>query len=142
MTSYEHRASVDVPADDLFAFVAEPGNLPKYFPDLTEVESTGGDGVHVEAEVGGRHVEAEGWIRVDRATRTLSWGTPGEDDYHGELTVADEGAGRSGITITLHTEHVGGPDVQRALEEAMAVLTHRATAETESDAAQKGDGWY
>ncbi|NUT96056.1 MAG: SRPBCC family protein [Saccharothrix sp.] len=142
MTSYTHRASVDLPADHLFGFLSRPEALPRYFPDLTEVEPTGGDHVHVEAEVGGRHVEAEGWLHVDRDRRTLSWGSPGEDDYHGELTVSDEGTGRSEVAVTLHTERAGGPDVQRGLEEAVAVLTQRATAETQTEAAEKGDDWY
>lgn len=142
MTSYAHQAEVDLAADRLFDFLADPRTLPRYLPELTEVEPVGGDRVHVEAEVGGRHVEAEGWLRVDRDRRTLSWGTPGEDDYHGELTVSDQGDGRSNVAITLHTERAGGPEVQRGLEEAVAVLAHRATAETDTEAAEKGNDWY
>ncbi|MBW4718184.1 SRPBCC family protein [Saccharothrix obliqua] len=142
MSSYQHRATVDLPPDRLFDYLAEPENLPRYFPDLTEVEPVGGDRVHVEADLGGRHVAADGWVRVDRDRRTLSWGTPGQDDYHGELSVTDRDAGRSEIAVTLHTEHTGGPDVQQALEEAVAVLTHRATAEHDTAATEKGDDWY
>jgi len=142
LSTYEHRATIDVPPDRLFDFLAEPNNLPRYFPKLTEVDPTGGDRVHVEADLGDRHVEAEGWLRVDRDRRTLSWGTPGESDYHGDLKVTDLDAGRSEIAVTLHTERAGGPDVQRGLEEAVAVLAHSATAETETESAEKGDNWF
>ncbi|RKT55288.1 SRPBCC family protein [Saccharothrix australiensis] len=142
MSSYEHRAAVDLAPDRLFDFLAEPKNLPRYFPELTEVDPVGGDRVHVEADLGDRHVAADGWLRVDRDRRTLSWGTPGETDYHGELSVTGQDAGRSEIVVTLHTERAGGPEIQRSLEEAVAVLAHRATAETDAAAAEKGDEWY
>ncbi|MEJ2854521.1 MULTISPECIES: hypothetical protein [unclassified Saccharothrix] len=38
MTSYAHRVTVDLPADDLFGFLSQPETLPRYFPALTEVE--------------------------------------------------------------------------------------------------------
>ncbi|MEU4806946.1 SRPBCC family protein [Actinosynnema sp. NPDC023587] len=142
MASYTHQVEVDLPSGRLFDFLADPRTLPQYMPKLTEVEPVGGDRVHVEADVGGKHITTEGWLRVDRDRHTLSWGTPGEDDYHGELTVSDHGAGRSEIAITLHTERAGGPDVQRGLEEAVAVLTHRATAETDTQAAERGNDWF
>ncbi|MBB5958038.1 uncharacterized protein YndB with AHSA1/START domain [Saccharothrix tamanrassetensis] len=142
MGSYEHRASVDLAADRLFDLLSDRENLPRYFPVMSELDPAGGDRVHVEAELGGRHVEAEAWLRVDRERRMLSWGTPGEDDYHGELAVNDQGAGRSEIVVTLHTERAGGPDIQRSLEETVAVLTHRATAEADTAAAEKGDDWF
>ncbi|MFI6027285.1 SRPBCC family protein [Amycolatopsis magusensis] len=141
MPSYHHTGTVDVPAEDLFGYLAEPGNLPHFLPSMTEAHREGGDRVHVEAEVHGKHVEGEAWLRVDQGARTLRWGAPGEDDYHGELSVTETEPGTSEVTIELHTERAGGDDVQRGLEEAVATLSQRAAAETDEEAAEHQEGW-
>ncbi|MBB4684471.1 SRPBCC family protein [Amycolatopsis jiangsuensis] len=141
MPSYDYTAQVDVPADQLFGYLAKPGNLPAFLPALTEARPVEGDRVHVEADVDGRHVAGEAWLHVDRGARTLSWGAPGEDDYHGDLSVRDHGENDSEVTIRLHTERAGGEEVQRGLEEAVAALAHRAAAETDLSAAEHQEGW-
>ncbi|QFU89369.1 Polyketide cyclase / dehydrase and lipid transport [Amycolatopsis sp. YIM 10] len=141
MPTYDHTGTVDVPAADLFGYLAEPGNLPDFLPAMTEAHREGGGQVHVEAEVRGEHVEGEAWLRVDETTRTLSWGAPGEGDYHGDLRVTETEPGTSEVTIRLHTERAGGEEIQRALEDAVATLSQRAAAKTDREAADHQDGW-
>lgn len=130
MTTYTHTAEADIPADTLFAFLADPTNLPRYFPQMTAAEPEGGEQVHVEAEVHGHHVEGEAWVRPDVSRRTLEWGAEGPDDYHGELRVEEVAAGRSRLTISLHSvREAKGDEVQRGLEETVAVLTQTAAAD-------------
>src|SRR5690606_9648436 len=57
MTTYTHTADTDIAADTLFGFLADPRNLPRYFPEMTVAEPQGGESVHVEANVHGEHVE-------------------------------------------------------------------------------------
>ena len=130
MTTYTHTAEADIPADTLFRFLADPTNLPRYFPQMTAAEPEGGEQVHVEAEVHGHHVEGEAWVRPDASRRTLEWGAEGPDDYHGELQVEEVAAGRSRLTISLHSvREAKGDEVQRGLEETVAVLTQTAAAD-------------
>src|SRR5262245_58192830 len=103
MTTYTHTADADIPADVLFRFLADPQNLPRYFPQMTAAEPEGGETVHVEAEVHGKHVEGEAWVRPDEAARRLSWGAEGPDDYHGALRVDEVEPGRCRITVELHS---------------------------------------
>ncbi|HEY8371400.1 MAG TPA: SRPBCC family protein [Pseudonocardiaceae bacterium] len=131
MGDFRHVAPVDMPADELFDFLAKPDNLPRYFPAMTEAEPVGGDRVHVEADLGNRHVEAEAWLQVDRRNRHLSWGAPGEDDYHGELTIVEQGPNRCEVSVTLHTERAGGDEVQRGLEQTLASLAQRAVRDAD-----------
>ncbi|HEY7596768.1 MAG TPA: SRPBCC family protein [Actinophytocola sp.] len=132
MTTYTHTAEADVPADVLFRFLAEPRNLPRYFPQMTAAEPEGGDVVHVAAEVHGEHVEGEAWLHTRGMERRLEWGAEGPDDYHGELQVDDLEPGRSRITVSLHSvREAGGDEVQRGLEEAVAALTQAAAADAD-----------
>ncbi|MFD1149752.1 SRPBCC family protein [Saccharothrix hoggarensis] len=114
MTSYEHRAPVEMAAGELFDFLSRPGSLPQHLPGLSGSTP-----------------------RVDHDRRRVSWE---EGGYRGELTVVDAGAGRSEVTIAVATEEPG--DVQRELEEALAAVVHRATAEADVKAASEQDTWY
>jgi hypothetical protein len=136
MTKYTHTAEADIPADTLFGFLADPTNLPRYFPQMTRAEPEGGESVHVEADVHGHHVEGEAWVRPDPEARTLAWGAEGPDDYHGELEIEDVAPGRSRLTVTLHSvREASGDEVQEGLKQTVAALTQAATAD--NDAAQR-----
>jgi hypothetical protein len=114
MTSYEHRAEVDLGADELFAFLARPESLPQHLPGLAG--STPG---------------------IDHEHRRLTWE---EGGYRGELVVVDDGPGRSQVAVAVKTDH--GGDVDRELREAVAALTHRAAGEAESSATADENSWY
>ncbi|WP_092533119.1 SRPBCC family protein [Amycolatopsis arida] len=146
MGDYRYSAPVELPADQVFAFVAEPRNLPKYFPRVTTAEPKdtaepeGGDAVHVEAELAHRHVEEEAWLRRDPERRALSWGAE-DDEYHGELRVEERGPDAAEVHVALHTGHADGERVQRELERTVAAITHLAAAETDVAAADDQRGW-
>ncbi|SEP37430.1 SRPBCC family protein [Amycolatopsis saalfeldensis] len=142
MTDYRHTATIDLPADELFAYLREPRNLPHYFPQMREAEPQGGDAVHVEADVGGERVEGEAWLTVDEGARKLSWGAQGPHDYHGELTIDEQAPGGSRLTITLHSVRESeGEQVQRGLEETVAALAHTAVADSDVENAEAEGGW-
>nr|WP_081687334.1 SRPBCC family protein [Glycomyces tenuis] len=130
MATYTHTAEADVNADALFGFLAEPRNLPRYFPQMTTAEPEGGETVRVEADVHGDHVEGEAWVRPSPADRRLEWGAEGPDDYHGELRVDESSPGRSRITISLHSvREAEGGEVQDGLERTVEALTRAAEAD-------------
>jgi len=142
MTEYRHTATADIPADELFAFLSHPENLPRYFPEMKVAEPRGGDTMHVEAEVHGERVASEAWLHTDEGTRSLKWGAEGPDDYHGELRIAEAGPASSEITVTLHSvREAEGGEVQRGLEETIAAMTHAATSDADVEAAEGQGGW-
>ncbi|MEV0074235.1 MULTISPECIES: SRPBCC family protein [unclassified Amycolatopsis] len=132
MADYHHSASVELPADELFAYLREPRNLPHYFTQMQEAEPQGGEAVHVEAEIHGEHIEGEAWLKVDEANRTLSWGSQGPHDYQGELSIADAGPAASRVEVTLRSVREGsGEEIQRGLEETVAALAYTAVADSD-----------
>lgn len=142
MTEYRHTATIEMPAADLFAYLREPRNLPRYFPQMSRAEPEGGEAVHVEADVHGEHVEGEAWLKVDEANRSLRWGAQGPHDYQGELSIEDAGPAASRLTVTLHSVRDADDEtVQRGLEETVAALAHTVTADADVDAAEKEGGW-
>ncbi|HEY0166553.1 MAG TPA: SRPBCC family protein [Jatrophihabitans sp.] len=116
-------ASIDVaaPADELFDYLSQVENLPHYFERMTSVTDNEDGTISVTADLGDRVVEGEAWFEVDRAARTLSWGSEGPNDYSGQLQVTGDGS-NSMVEVTLRTERAGGPEIQEGIEQTVAVI--------------------
>ncbi len=111
MPEYQRSLTIDATPDELFSFLSEVENLPKYFARLTSAHPATGDEVHVTATLpaeatGGspQTVESDATFSIDADNRSISWGTETEHHYHGELQVTPVGEGAS-VAVTLHTEH-------------------------------------
>lgn len=141
MTEHEYAAPVDVPADQVFEYVAEPANLPEFLSVVSEAHAAGGDRVAVQADVHGHRVDGEGWLRADRESRTLRWGVPEQDDYSGELIVREDGVDRCTVVVRLNTTRADADEVRRELAEAVAALAQGAAARTDAERADRQQGW-
>ena len=118
MGDFEKSGLVHAPAQQLFDFLSDVRNLPRYLARMTSAEPAG-EGVHVEAVgPGGRHEAGDAWFRVDDATRRIAWGSEGVTDYRGELEVSGDDAA-STVSLRLHTGFEGG-DTDADLEGALA----------------------
>jgi hypothetical protein len=111
MDTHEYEAPVDLPADEVYRHAADPANLPTAI--------TGGD---------------VGWCDADPAAKTISWGTEGETETRGQLTVHDEGADR--CRIVVRSQHTDGN-----VAEGVAELAHAASARTDSQRGEHQQGW-
>jgi hypothetical protein len=114
MGDYSGSADAGVPAGQLFGYLSDISNLPRYFTAMTSAEPAGQDEVHVVADAGGATREAEAWFRVDRERRHLEWGSEGPGNYHGSLDVTGDGATAS-VRVFLHTERAGSGDIGRGI---------------------------
>ena len=125
----DHSGSADVgaPAGQLFGYLSEVSNLPRYFTAMTSAEPAGQDEVHVVADVDGVTREGDAWFRVDRERRHLEWGSEGPDNYHGYLDVTGGGAMAS-VTVFLHTERVDSGDIDRGIAGTLAEIKRLAEA--------------
>ncbi|SDQ17062.1 SRPBCC family protein [Actinopolyspora saharensis] len=120
MGDYQHSATVRTDAASLFEYLADVNRLPDYFEGMVSVESTGQYTVHTVAQVEGQRREGEAWLEIDTSSRSMRWGTEGDNQYHGELEVAEAGDGQSTVTVSLHTERADGPGVRAGLEQTLA----------------------
>jgi carbon monoxide dehydrogenase subunit G len=142
MADYERSQTVDAKADDVFGYLSDVGNLPRYFSRMTDAEATDGDAVRVTAQIdagsdgaaggesgeGTREVEGEAWFKVDEAARTITWGSEGPNDYRGGLEVSGNGDSAT-VTVRLHTERDEAdeiePELAWTLENVMGLVEGR-----------------
>lgn len=123
MADYEKTTTVRLAPEDLFAYLSDIENLPRYMPFLERARPLGGDRVQVTAkgdpgaDAGpSAEVTSEAWMRVVRDARKLAWGAPGADDYSGELDVdAGDEPGESRLTVRLHTGRDAHDDIERGI---------------------------
>jgi uncharacterized membrane protein len=122
MGDYEADIRVRVTEEELFDYLSDVANLPKYFPRLTAAEPLEGEKVHVTAKLpSGEEVERDAWFKVDRDNKTLSWGSEGPNDYHGHLTVTGVGE-NSAVAVTVSTARVEGHRIQDGVNETVAEI--------------------
>jgi uncharacterized membrane protein len=119
MADYEARTELGADADEVFHYLSDVANLPRYFTRMTSAEPGDGEEVHVTADLGDRTVEGEAWFRIDNDAHTLAWGSEGDNNYHGQLQVSEHGLASS-VSVTLSTDRVAEPQIQDGLEQTLA----------------------
>ena len=152
--------TVDVAPDVLFDYLSDIERRCNYLPWLTDVHRTAPrpaearawkprpqQPVHEQVEVtaempaGGESdqaVHSEAWIDIVEENRSLRWGAPGEQDYHGELDIHFVADGTSRLTVRLHTTHSPDQDIDDYLHHALETIktTVEQTPTTASDTPQ------
>ena len=105
---YEQSKIVEAPPDEVFAWLSDVGNLPKYLPPIKEASIEGssapgkpGQRLWLRGEIPNRgEFENEGYLSVDESDRRMEWGAEVSRDYSGQLTVAEHDGG-SEVTVNL-----------------------------------------
>ena len=109
MQEYEQSRAIAAPANEVFAWVSDVENLPKYLPPIKDAriegsaaEGSPGERVEMLVEIPDRgEFESEGYFDVDAEARTMRWGAETGRDYSGRLTVAEAGDGQCEVTVHL-----------------------------------------
>jgi uncharacterized membrane protein len=120
----DFRGSVTVHAADgaLFDYLADVGNLPRYFVRMTSATPGDGEEVHTAARLpDGQEVAGDAWFRTDQAAGRIEWGSEGPNSYHGSLEITDA-AGDTEVELRLHTTRVadGDDQVQQGVHDTLA----------------------
>lgn len=130
MADFEQTQTVDASAEDVFTYLADVRNLPRYFPHMTDARPTGGEDVEVAARVDGDEHRSHAWFRADEQAQRIMWGSENDDGYEGWLTIEGDGAlPPTRLVLHLHTPDAMpadriDEDLRRSLE------TIKATAES------------
>lgn len=122
MGDFEHTTTISRDPDTVFAYLAAAENLPRYVEAMKQAEPTGGDEVHVVAEVEGHRYEGEAWMHADADALSIRWGADDSGAYHGELFVIGIGDVESRVRITLHTEHHDGAGIDDGLRRTLETI--------------------
>ena len=92
MPEYTDRIDVAAAPDAVFRFVSDVQNLPKYLPTVHKAHARQGERVEVDGQANGHAYQSEGWFKVDEASRTMTWGSDGSNDYSGRMVVSGGGS--------------------------------------------------
>ncbi len=151
MSEYQQTQAIDAPAEDVFAWLADVNNLPKYLPPVVEASIQGpsaegapGQRIRTTLEYPGGEgtFDAEGYFAVDEGRRRLEWGAEVERDYSGWLEVAG-GADGNSSEVTVHLsfgERSVEPDMQEQAPEGSDPLAEGISATLESIRRQIEEG--
>ena len=115
MHEYHQSKKVQASADDVFDFVADIKNLPKYLPTVQKASPQQGERIQVEGEAGGHHYKSDGYFRVDKENRRLEWGSDGENNYSGSLEVKEAGDAASEVGVNIQFDPK--PELAKKFEE-------------------------
>ena len=99
MPEYEQSIMIDAPADDVFNFVSNLSNLPRYLPTLHSAEAEGQDRVRVQGGAGPHDYNAAGYFKVDPAEYFMEWCADTDRHYSGWLEVLEIG---DACEVTVH----------------------------------------
>ena len=113
MAEYTDRIDVAAPADAVFTFVSDIENLPKYLPTVHGAHTQGVARVEEDGKANGHDYHSDGWFKVDQASRTMTWGSDGENDYSGKMAVTGD-ASQSSVTCSLRFSPKG--DVKESMD--------------------------
>ena len=101
MADWTSAIEVEAAPEAVFRFISDVTNLPRYLPTVARASSQAGERVAVEGDANGRHFQSDGFFKVDTASKTIRWGSDGENDYHGEMRCVGDGASTR-VEVRLH----------------------------------------
>ena len=132
---YAQSLSIHASPDQIFDFVADVGNLPKYLPTIKQSEDKAGDRVKLKGESEGHKFTGEGDFRADRDNYRLEWGAD-QNYYSGYLQITPDNGGSSKVDVHLFFRDDGGhhykpvPDeVEEGLLNSLHSIEHFVTGQ-------------
>lgn len=133
---YEESRSIHASAEQVFAFVSDVRNLPRYLPTTTWAEPQGEERVRLAGEVEGKAYEDDGYLRADERAMRMEWGAD-EHHYKGEMEVRPAGTNMADVTVRLMFRErpqdgraSGGPsdaDIREGLRKALESIENQVT---------------
>lgn len=135
MPTYEQTMTIPASAQQIYDFIADVENLPKYLPTTQEAHSQGTDRVVVEGSAAGHPYHADGYLRPNPNEMSLAWGAD-EGFYSGELEVEGE-SDESQVTVRLMFKERPdadgrGPteaDIREGLQKALESIHNHVTGQ-------------
>jgi uncharacterized protein YndB with AHSA1/START domain len=148
---YEQSQTINAPPKEVFAWLSDVENLPKYLPPVVDssvegpsAEGVPGQRIRTTLEYpgeGGGTFDAEGYLAVDERERRMEWGAEEGRDYSGWLTVGNHGEGGSEVVVHLSFgERSAGPEIREQSPEGEDPLSEGISATLESIRRQIEEG--
>jgi uncharacterized protein YndB with AHSA1/START domain len=121
MPDYERSRDIDAAPETVWRVVSDPGRLAEWLPTTSASRPAGHDAVELVGESHGHEYDLQSGFVTDDAARRLSWDSPRDSGYQGELTVAEHPGG-SRVTVRLAIPLApadADEEINRGLREAL-----------------------
>ena len=102
---FESSLQMKASPEQVFDFIADISNLPKYLPTTKAAQSQGPERVRVQGEANGHPYNGDGYLRPNRDALRLEWGAD-EGYYSGWMQIERAG---DGSKVTVHIGFQGSP---------------------------------
>lgn len=109
MHEYEHALTIQALPQDVFNFISDVRNLPKYLPTVHDAVPLPGGRVRVAGVAAGNPYDSDGFLHIDKSRRRMEWGSDGENQYRGWMEVR-EMAGGHAAEIIVHLSFEPRPE--------------------------------
>ena len=114
MPEYEESIEVNADPDHIFSFISNPHNLPKYLSTVHHAAAEEHQRIRVMGEAAGHKYDSDGPFIVHRDDRKMEWGSNGENNYSGWMTVEPT---VTASTVTVHLSFNPKPELAAAFKE-------------------------
>lgn len=126
MAEYEDSIIIKRWPDEIFQFVTNLKNLPKYLPSPYKEQFAGVDHCHGMRASRSQNIESdnisfesdsytdstEGWCRIDAVEYVMEWAAGGDSNYSGWLQIEElDGASE----VILHINYTPDPEMLRRM---------------------------
>jgi uncharacterized protein YndB with AHSA1/START domain len=102
MPDYERSRDIDAAPEAVWRVVSDPGRLAEWVPTTSTSRPAGHDAVELVGESHGHEYDLQSGFVTDDAARRLSWDSPRDSGYRGDLTVAEHpGGSRVTVRVTI-----------------------------------------
>jgi len=125
MSEFEHSMPIDASPDEVYAFVSQVENLPRYLPATLSAQPQQGERVRVQGEVQSRAYDTDSFFVLERDHYRIEWGV-NEGYYAGWLQVNGQG---DYSTLTVHLSFSDIPPAGRGNEAPDEAHIHDAVVE-------------
>ena len=121
MTDFERSQDIDAAPEAVWRVVSDPDRLAEWLPTTTASHPAGHDTVELVGESHGHDYDLKSGFVTDDAARRLSWDSPRDSGYRGELTVAEHpGGSRITVRLTIPLAPADSDEeINRGLREAL-----------------------
>lgn len=116
MGEYQRTIKLKAEPEEVFVFVSDLNNLPKYLPTVREAKPQGEGRIVVDGEANGHSYRNDGNFHIDQERRRMEWSSDGEHDYSGWLEV-NEGSEAARAEVTVHLSFNPRRELARQLAE-------------------------
>lgn len=99
-SDYESSLTINAPVEQVYSFVSDIKNMPKYMPTTKCAEKAGEERVRVQGKGEGFTYDTEGYLKRNENEDCLEWGSD-EDSYRGWMKVEKFDDNASKVTIHL-----------------------------------------